>query len=125
MELLGGEYGRKDSTNAHWIDFNENLLKDEDERFYMTVTINLSSNTIEVFSEGNSIGKNICNNTYLDKKIISDNEIPFTIGVLVSGDGPVKQYCKFQLYGCRLYGRVLSDDEILQNYEKSKNLLND
>ena len=116
--------GNNDS-NKHWIAFQENLLDGEDEKFYLTVTIDMKNNTIKVLSNGKSIGENVCNENYLDKETICNNEIPFTVGVIVSGNGPEVTYCSFKLYGCRLYDRVLSDEEIKQNYEQSKGLLND
>ena len=93
--------------------------------FYLTVTIDLMSNTVEAFNSAKSVGKNICEENYLDKDIICDETIPFTIGMMVAGDVPQPEYTPFKLYGCRLYDRVLSNEEIEKNYENSKNLLND
>ena len=124
MEKLGGEFQSKSSNAEHWMDFDgENLINSEDGSFYLTMTLNLEDNAVSLYSLGSCIGKNICNENYLDSTLICDSSIPFTVGVLVSGSPVNIQYSNFLLYGCRLYDRVLSATEIKQNYDASKNLL--
>ena len=123
--LHGGDYEIKGGTEQHWMRFNDETLNGENDRFYLTVTINMEENTVTVFSSGNSIGTNKCNDNYLDKETICNENIPFTVGMLVQGNNPTACYSHFKLYGCRLYDRVLSNEEIKQNYEQSKDLLND
>ncbi len=124
MEKLGGEFESKITGSEHWMDFkNENLINEEDESFYLTMTLNLKDNAVSLYSLGSCIGINECNEGYLDSKSICDSSIPFTVGVLVSGSPTTIQYSDFLLYGCRLYDRVLSDEEIELNYNESKSLL--
>ena len=42
-----------------------------------------------------------------------------------SNDTRRENYSKFDLYSCRLYTRVLSDDEIVQNYTATTNYHNE
>ena len=124
MEKLGGVFESKSSGAEHWIDFNnDNLLNDEDGSFYLTMTLNLEDNAVSLYSLGSCLGMNKCNEGYLDSSLICDSSIPFTVGVLVSGSPTTIQYSNFLLYGCRLYDRVLSEEEIELNYNESKSLL--
>ena len=90
----------------------------------MTVTIDLEKNEIGVYYSAEFVGKNTCQEGYLDKITICDKNIPFTIGMLVNGTNPKPSYSNFKLYGCRFYDKILNSDEIKLNYEASKNLLN-
>ena len=111
--------------DPHWIEFkNSELIVEDGGKFYLTVTINLDEDEVEVFSMGEKICENKCNTGYFDTKTICDSSIPFTVGVEVSGNPLKVRYSSFKLYGCRLYDRVLSESEIEQNYNESKNLLN-
>ena len=122
---LGGEYESKREDNSHWMDFKDSKLEiGDNEKFYLTVTIDLEKEEVEVFHMGKSICKNKCNKGYLDKEVICNSNIPFTVGIEVSGKPISANYSSFKLYGCRLYDRVLSESEIEKNYNDSKNLLN-
>ena len=123
--LLGGEFQSESKTNEHWIYFNKSRFVSEgDDNFYLTVTIDLEKNLVKAFCSGDSVGENNCNEEYLDKNLICDDSIPFTIGMMVGGFPTSATYSSFKLYGCRFYDRILSDEEIKLNYESSKGLLN-
>ena len=122
--MLGGDFESKSSTAKHFMDFNDdNLINNENGNFYLTMTIDLKNDTVSLCSLGSCVGRNKCNEGYLDSSMICNSSIPFTIGVIVSGSPMVIQYSNFLLYGCRLYDRVLSDEEIKLNYNESKSLL--
>ena len=101
------------------------FFSENDGSFYLTLTINLHDNTVELFNLTKSVGKNVCNEEYLDKDAICNENIPFTVGMMVDGNPLTINCSSFKLYGCRLYDRVLSNEEIKLNYENSKSLLND
>ena len=125
MVILGGEFQQDGDGNRHWMYFNNGLLvAKEDYSFYLTVTIDLKKNSVEVFYSGDSVGRNDCQEGYLDKNLICDESVPFTIGMMVSGATPKDAYSGFKLYGCRFYDRILNAEEIKLNYEGSKGLLN-
>ena len=104
---------------------NDTIFSDVDDNFYLTLNVDMENETVEIFDSAESVGKNICNKDYLDRKTICNEKIPFTIGMMVSGSPVEPNYSHFKLYGCRLYDRVLSGEEIKLNYNESKNLLND
>ena len=123
--LLGGEFQSESKTNEHWIYFNESkFVSEDDDSFYLTVTVDLKKNLVKAFCSGDSVGENNCNEEYLDKDLICNEGVPFTIGMMVSGTPPKDGYSSFKLYGCRFYDRILNAEEIKLNYEGSKGLLN-
>ncbi len=122
--MYGGDFQCETPGSEHWMDFfNVKTSSEEDTSFYLTITIDLKNDTVSLYSLGSSVGTNKCNEGYLDSCLICDNTIPFTVGVMVSGNPARAEYSKFLLYGCRLYDRVLSDEEIELNYNESKSLL--
>ena len=121
--MLGGEFQGGDG-NEHWIHFkNKNIMNEKDGSFYFTLKINLENDIVSLYSLGLCLGINKCNEGYLNSTLICDSSIPFTVGVGVGGVPTKVSYSKFLLYGCRLYDRVLSDEEIKLNYNESKSLL--
>ena len=121
--MLGGDFQGVDGR-THWINFpKENSIIDEDGSFYVTLNIDLELDTVSLYSFGSKVGTNICEKGYLDQDLICDSTIPFTIGMELAGNPCEVRYGEFSLYGCRLYNKVLSDEEIKLNYNESKSLL--
>ena len=59
----------------------------------------------------------ICNHDWLISGQLTNKEIPFTIGLIIAGTEYTETYSSMELYACRLYDRVLTDEEITNNYE--------
>ena len=53
-----------------------------------------------------------------------DDSIAFTVGLMLSGSPQFKCFSKFDLYSCRLYTKVLNDEDIRINYQESINYHN-
>ncbi len=109
-------------NNKHWIEFH-NIKKSNDYN-YISMTVNFNTGEVKVYNKGSLAQSTTCNKDYLKSESIKDSSIPFTIGLQVGGDpnngGKRKcSYSKFDLYSCRLYTRVLSDQEIENNFNET------
>ena len=124
---LGCCFGSGDSgsnlsndDSRHWIDFN---MPNDSEIEYYSITINFPTSDdtkalIKLYQNGKEICETDCDGGYLEKGDLFNNNLCFTVGLIVSepsGTG-VAEYGNFDLYACRLYTRVLTDEEIQQNY---------
>ena len=111
------------SADCHWLYFTNCRLSGED---YISFTLNLNDQSkqycqVLVYKNGLLVDSSSCGEHYLKTGDIFNNDIPFTVGCQVTvtnGVGNVK-YSKLDLYACRLYNRVLSDDEIKYNFDKT------
>ena len=108
---------KTDDNNKHWIKFKE--VKTDNNFNYISMTVNYNTNTVTVYSKGAEVAKTTCDHEYLKGETLLDKTIPFTIGLYVGGDGPDHLYSKFDLYSCRLYTRVLSNQEIENNFNET------
>ena len=55
---------------------------------------------------------------------IANSSIPFTIGLMIGGNVYTEQYGKLDIYACRLYNKILSDEEVKNNCEMTVNYHN-
>ena len=107
------------NTNRHWIR-KDNLNDFKGERGnYITMTVDLKNNEITLYQEGNLVGSTKCSNEWLISGDLTDNKIPFTIGLMIGGGTYTEGYSKMSLYSCRLYNKVLTDSEVKDNYNKT------
>ena len=109
----------KGGTNKHWIQkeiSNEFFNKNGS---YITMAVNLKNNTITLYQDGKIIGSTICSGEWLRNGGLTDNSIPFTIGLMIGGGTYTEYYSKMSLYSCRLYNKVLTDEEVNENYNKT------
>mgnify|MGYP002704264837 CR=1 FL=1 len=103
----------------HWI-YKANLKSFNSENgSYITMTVNLNNNTLTLYQEGTKIGATVCSGEWLRNGGLTYNSIPFTIGLLIDGNTYTENYSKMSLYSCRLYNKVLTDEEVNENYNKT------
>ena len=108
-------------TADHWIK-KENIGNfNTKEGGYLTMTANLETNTVALYWNGKYLDSTTCNHDWMISGGLTDETIPFTIGMMVAdeGDGLTQIYNQMDLYACRLYNKVLTDEEIKQNYDKT------
>ena len=73
----------------HWI-YKANLKSFNSENgSYITMTVNLNNNTLTLYQEGTKIGATVCSGEWLRNGGLTDNSIPFTIGLLIDGNTTV------------------------------------
>ena len=105
-----------DTENKHWIKKQLNSFSGGN---YITMVVNLKQNTISIYQEEILQGTTVCSDEWLRNGGITDNTIPFVIGMMIGGITYTESYSKMDLYSCRLYNKVLNDDEIKENYDKT------
>ena len=103
--------------SEHWIRKELNTSFQQEEGNYITVTVNLETNTLALYINGNFLGETVCSHDWLVNGQLTDSTVPFTIGLRISGSEYYENYSTMELYACRLYDRVLTDEEIAENCE--------
>ena len=106
-------------NSKHWIQKTNLKRFDSENGNYITMTVNLNNNTITLYQEGKLVDSTVCSGDWLRNGGLTDNSIPFTIGLMVGGDTYTESYSKMSLYSCRLYNKVLTDEEVNENYNKT------
>ena len=96
-----------------WFDFNFNV----EDGNYFTLTADFQNNTISLYLNGEFLDSTVCSHDWIISGDLTNSAIPFTIGLTVSGAKYTENYSAMELYACRLYDRVLTDEEITNNYE--------
>ena len=118
----------KDSYTWHWIFFN-NLSIESRTDFYFSLVIDFNSGKsenrtyIKLYKDGEIAQETSCSTEYMESGDVFKNDSDFTVGLMsyTPGDGTIKHdFSKMDLYACRLYDRVLSAEEIKQNFVGSK-----
>ena len=121
---MSGENANSDwqvdnKNNAHWIQ-KENLKSfNSDKGSYITLVVDLKLNSITLYQEGKMVGSTLCSGTWLRNGGLTDSTVPFTIGMMISGNAYIETYSKMSLYACRLYNKILTDSEVKENYEQT------
>lgn len=115
-----------DDSRARWLRFTNTNIQSEKES-YISFSINYKTCEIIAYQDGVQVQKTSCTREYLNSgSDIFDDLIPFTVGLIIRNDdeGNKPTFSKFDLYSCRLYSRVLTDEEISQNYIATTNYHN-
>lgn len=113
-----------ETTMVHWIKKAMNYDFNSEHGGYITMSVNLETNTISLYLNGEYVDSTICNHEWLVSGQLTDKSVPFTIGLMVDGEKYTEKYSKMELYSCRLYNKVLTDEEISDNYEKTTSYRN-
>ena len=103
----------------HWIENQDIGTFNSENGGYLTMTVDIENNEISLYWKGNLVGSTTCSHDWLLGGGLTDNSIPFTIGLLVSGNTYEENYSKVDIYACRLYNKVLTADEVKANYDKT------
>ena len=106
-----------------WVRFNDNAFSFDDYE-YISLVVDYKTNSVKAYSKGKLIRETECNHEYLLGESLLDDTLAFTVGLMLSGSPQFKVFSKFDLYACRLYTRVLDDEEIRKNYQESVNYHN-
>lgn len=104
------------AIDTHWICKNIDEGSFSNSGAYLTMAVNLENDTISLYWNGKHIGSTKCSHDWLVNGTLTDKNIPFTVGLMISGSTYEERYSKMDLYACRLYGKVLSEKEIEDNY---------
>lgn len=113
-----------ETDNKHWIRKALNYDFNSEQGGYITMTVNLETNTISLYLNGEYLDSTTCSHEWLVSGELTDKEVPFTIGLLIGGSTYTEYYSKMELYSCRLYNKVLTNEEISDNYEKTTSYRN-
>ena len=112
----------KYDTDNNWFGFLGDFSGGYD---YITISLDFKTSEMILYKDGIELDRTILGIEYLESGDIFKNEIPFAIGMVCGGAPWQVQYGKFDLYACRLYTRVLTDEEISQNYTATTKYHND
>lgn len=107
----------------HWIFKDTNQDFQSAEGGYITIVANMKESSISLYSAGELIGKTTVSPNWIKTSILQDSNVPFLIGKRYgyeAGDKVVEQYGKLNIYACRLYNKVLTDNEVKENYDKTR-----
>lgn len=105
----------------HWIEKQVGDTFKGKEGGYLTLSVDAKNNIVSVYWKGKFIDSTKCNHDWIVGGGLINNEIPFTIGLMVGDkDGKYNEfYSKMDLYACRLYNKVLTEEEVNDNYNKT------
>ena len=118
------DWKKEDVETGHWIRKSLNYDFNSEQGGYITMTVNLETNTISVYLNGEYVDSTTCSHEWLISGHLVDEDVPFTIGLYIGGDRYEEFYSKMELYACRLYNKVLTNEEISDNYEKTTSYRN-
>ena len=111
-----------DTSNTHWI--KKSINNNQDKVNYITISIDIENETIKLYEDGKCIGETTADKIWMISGGISDNTIPFTVGFAVAGaieyEYNVEKYSKIDIYACRLYNKILTNEEVEENYNSTK-----
>ena len=109
------------SNLKHWI--YKNITQDfqSDEGGYITLVINIDKNLVSLYENGNFIDSTTVSHAWINSDILENSSVPFLIGKRYGYeiDSVINRYGKMNIYACRLYNKVLNDNEIKENYNKT------
>lgn len=100
---------------SHWIQKSNVGSFSTENGSYLTMTVNLKTDMISLYWNGEFVGNTQCNHEWLVSGDLTNSNVPFTIGMMVSGDVYAESFSKMDLYACRLYNKALSDQEVKDN----------
>ncbi len=107
-----------DGANGHWLRFTD-IVMNSGEKNYVSLSVDFENCEIKAYQDGILKKTTTCSKDYLDLcDDLFDLNLPFTVGLQVHNGKPT--FSSFDMYACRLYGRILSDEEIKANYVATK-----
>ena len=108
----------KDKILVDWIGktFDTKFSNDDG---YISISANLKNREITVYWNGEYIDKTTASLNWMNGGGITENNIPFVIGLQTGGNEYREAYSKMNIYACRLYNKVLTSEEIKENYNKT------
>ena len=86
---------------------------------YITVIADIKNNKVGVYWNGEFIGETTCSHDWMVNGGLTDSSIPFTVGLVIGGNNYTESFSEINLYACRLYNKVLTSEEIKDNYNKT------
>ena len=120
MSMRDCESDWKRSESAeHWIKKDNIGTMNSEKGGYLTMTADIKNNIITLYWNGDIVGATTCSHQWMIDGGLTDNTIPFTIGLQVGGDSYQEVYSQIDIYACRLYNKVLTIDEVKDNYTKT------
>lgn len=102
----------------HWIQ-KKFPYNEENEEGYLTFSADLKKHTITVYFNGEYIDETNVNPDWMIGGGLEEGNIPFAIGFQTGGNEYTEIYSKMNIYACRLYNKVLTSEEIKNNYNKT------
>ncbi len=113
----GSDWILSDET-THWIKKKSIGSMQSQNGGYLTMTIDIENDNISLYWEGKFIASTICSHEWLIGGDLLSEDIPFTVGLQVYGNSGkrLEGYSKVDIYACRLYNKVLTADEVKDNY---------
>lgn len=116
---VDSESNWKNEQVYDWITKDFNIEYFNDDEGYITVTQNLNENTVTIYWNGNYIDKTNVNHNWMIGGGLNENSIPFVIGFQTGGIEYTEMFSSMNIYACRLYNKVLTSEEIKENYNKT------
>ena len=86
---------------------------------YISISANLKNREIVVYWNGEYIDKTTASLNWMNGGGLTESNIPFVIGLQTGGNEYREAYSKMNIYACRLYNKVLTSEEIKENYNKT------
>ena len=122
MSMLNSESEWIPNTNLrHWVFKETNQDFQLEGGGYITVCINVKDSIVSLYSEGNLIGSTKVSSEWIKPDILKNENVPFLIGKRYGylADRVIEMYGRMDIYACRLYNKVLNEEEIKENYNKT------
>ena len=85
----------------------------------ISISANLKNREIVVYWNGEYIDKTTASLNWMNGGGLTESNIPFVIGLQTGGNEYKENYSKMNIYACRLYNKVLTSEEIKNNYNKT------
>ena len=115
---IDSESDWKDKILVDWIGktFDTKFSNDDG---YISISANLKNREIVVYWNGEYIDKTTASLNWMNGGGLTESNIPFVIGLQTGGNEYKENYSKMNIYACRLYNKVLTSEEIKNNYNKT------
>lgn len=114
--MLGSTW--KSASGVHWVAKRFNSPYDNLDG-YITCTADLDTNTLKIYWNGEYVDETKVEHSWMIGGGLDEKNIPFVIGFQTGGDEYSEAFSKMNIYACRLYNKVLTSDEVKNNYTKT------
>ncbi len=82
-------------NDKKWLGFSTNKVNIYEEIVYYSVVVDIKNSMIKVYEDGKEIDETLCDSQYIKDGAIFNKKIPFTLGVMVAGDGKLHLEYRF------------------------------